>query len=119
MADTTWTVSMIEERFVEAADVMKRLPDVRVSGYYNTWPKILYEFSDLVGQEPPRLRRPRLRRMPSAEWRKHWSGCAGLTQWMPRSSGCEQTGSDGRQSAIRSGSRGRPPTSTGSMLSAG
>jgi hypothetical protein len=58
MADATWTPSMIEERFVEAADVMRRLPEVRVPGYYNTWPKILCEFADLVGQEPPRLRRP-------------------------------------------------------------
>lgn len=49
---------MIEERFVDAADVMKRLPDVRVPGYFNTWPKIFHEFADLVGQEPPRLRRP-------------------------------------------------------------
>jgi hypothetical protein len=49
---------MIEERFVEAADVMKRLPDVRVPGYFNTWPTIFREFSDLVGQEAPRLRRP-------------------------------------------------------------
>ena len=58
MADATWTPLMIEERFVEAADVMKRLPDVRVPGYYNIWPKILCEFADLVGQEPPRFRRP-------------------------------------------------------------
>jgi|FEC22Drversion2_1045045.scaffolds.fasta_scaffold00317_43 hypothetical protein len=58
MADTRWTPSLIEERFVEAADVMKRLPEVRVPGYFNTWPKVLREFSDLVGQEPPRLRRP-------------------------------------------------------------
>jgi hypothetical protein len=58
MADTTWTVSMIEEQFVDAADVMKRLPEVRVPGYYSLWPKALYEFADLVGQEPPRLRLP-------------------------------------------------------------
>jgi uncharacterized protein DUF6362 len=58
MAEIRWTPSMIEERFVDAADVMKRLPDVRVPGYYNTWPKIIREFSDLVGQPPARLRRP-------------------------------------------------------------
>jgi hypothetical protein len=58
MADATWTPSMIEERFVEAADVMRRLPEVRVPGYYSLWPKALHEFADLVGQEPPRLRRP-------------------------------------------------------------
>jgi flavin-binding protein dodecin len=59
MAETRWTPSVIEERFVEAADVMKRLPDVRVPGYFNTWPKVLREFADLVGQEPAPMRRPR------------------------------------------------------------
>jgi len=63
MTEPRWTESMVEERFVEAADVIKRLPDVRVPGYFNTWPKALYEFADLVGQEPPRLTRIR----PTAE----------------------------------------------------
>jgi hypothetical protein len=58
MAETPWTPSMVEERFVEAADVMRRLPGLRVPGHFNTWPPVLREFSDLVGQEPPRLRRP-------------------------------------------------------------
>lgn len=59
MSERRWTESMIEERFVEAADVMKRLPDVCVPGHFNTWPRILYEFSDLVSQEPPRITRVR------------------------------------------------------------
>jgi hypothetical protein len=33
-----WTVEMVEERLVEAAAVMRRLPSVRVPGYFNTWP---------------------------------------------------------------------------------
>jgi len=49
---------MIEERLVEAADVLKRLPEVRVQGYYSLWPAMFRSFADLVGQEPPRLRRP-------------------------------------------------------------
>ena len=57
MAEIRWTPPMVEERLVEAADVMRRLPEVRVPGYFNTWPKILPEFSDLVGQEPPKLKR--------------------------------------------------------------
>lgn len=59
MRDAQWTPSMVEERFVDAADTMKRLPQVRVPGYFNTWPKVLYEFADLVGQEPPRFTRVR------------------------------------------------------------
>lgn len=58
MPEIRWTPSLIEERFVEAADVMKRLPGVRVPGYFNTWPKMVCEFADLVGREPRPLRRP-------------------------------------------------------------
>lgn len=58
MAETRWTPLMVEERLVEAADVMPRLPEVRVLGHFNTWPKILHEFADLVGQAPPRLKCP-------------------------------------------------------------
>ncbi|GAB4119004.1 MAG: hypothetical protein Kow00104_01130 [Rhodothalassiaceae bacterium] len=53
-----WTKELVEERLIEAADVMKRLPEVRVQGYFNLWPKVIYEFADLVGQEPPRMKRP-------------------------------------------------------------
>jgi hypothetical protein len=56
MAD--WTRERVEERLIEAAEVMKRLPPVRVQGYFSVWPAILPEFGDLVGREPPRLRRP-------------------------------------------------------------
>lgn len=53
-----WTRDLVEARLIEAADVMKRLPERRMQGYFTLWPKIAYEFSDLVGQEPPRLKRP-------------------------------------------------------------
>jgi hypothetical protein len=53
-----WTVEMVEERLAEAADVLKRLPEPRVQGYFNTWPRALVEFSDLVGQQPQPMRRP-------------------------------------------------------------
>ena len=55
---TGWTAVLVEERLVEAADVLKRLPEVKVRGYFNTWPQMVHEFADLVGQEPRRLRRP-------------------------------------------------------------
>ncbi len=57
MAEIKWTPSLIEDRFIEAADVMKRLPNVRVPGHFNTWPAMMAEFSDLIGREPGRLRR--------------------------------------------------------------
>jgi hypothetical protein len=58
MPEKQLTPSQIEARFVEAGDVMKRLPGIRVPGYFNTWPTMLREFADLVGQEPARMRRP-------------------------------------------------------------
>lgn len=57
MTELKWTPSLIEERFVEAADVMKRLPNVRIPGHFNTWPAMMAEFADLIGREPERLRR--------------------------------------------------------------
>ena len=56
MAD--WTLEQVADRFAEAADVLGRLPERRVRGYFNTWPDMRLEFSDLVGQTPEPMRRP-------------------------------------------------------------
>ena len=53
-----WTVEDIETRLEEAAQVMKRLPPVRVPGYFNTWPSMAADFADLVGREPRPMRLP-------------------------------------------------------------
>lgn len=53
-----WTIEMVEQRLGEAADVMRRLPPVRVQGYFNTWPRALVEFADRVGQQPEPMRLP-------------------------------------------------------------
>jgi len=53
-----WTREQVEERLIEAADVMKRLPEVRVQGYFSLWPAIRESFADRVGAEPKRLKRP-------------------------------------------------------------
>lgn len=52
MSDVFWTPKLVEERLVEAAAVLRRLPGARIRGYFHTWPDYFYEFSDLVGQEP-------------------------------------------------------------------
>jgi Domain of unknown function (DUF6362) len=78
VAEQVWTPSLVEERFVEAADVMKRLPEVRVPGYFNTWPKFPQEFADLVGQEPPPLRRPR----PSPDAISRMEETLGWLRWL-------------------------------------
>ena len=38
-----WNVERVAERFREAAETARRLPPVRVQGYFNTWPAILRE----------------------------------------------------------------------------
>ena len=35
-----WTVEQVAERFREAAETARRLPPVRVQGYFNLWPPI-------------------------------------------------------------------------------
>ena len=35
-----WTRDMVEERIVEAAATLKRLPGLRSQGYFSTWPEI-------------------------------------------------------------------------------
>ena len=46
MAETKWTPSSGRGAVREAADVMKRLPNVRIPGHFNTWPTMMAEFSD-------------------------------------------------------------------------
>ena len=53
-----WTVEIVEARLIEAAAVIRRLPPVRVPGYFNTWPSMVVEFADRVGQEPQPMRLP-------------------------------------------------------------
>lgn len=56
MAD--WTPEIVEERLIEAAAVLRRLPAQRGQGYFSTWPQMFVEFSDLVGQTPEPMRLP-------------------------------------------------------------
>lgn len=53
-----WTAALAEARLIEAADVMRRLPPVRVQGYFSTWPAFVHDFADRVGQAPRSMRRP-------------------------------------------------------------
>ena len=58
MADKCWTTSLVEDRLVEAADVLSRLPEERVQGYFSVWPEVVRDFADMVGQTPEPMRRP-------------------------------------------------------------
>ena len=53
-----WTPDEVEDRLIEAADVLRRLPEERVQGYFNVWPEFVHDFADKVGQTPEPMRRP-------------------------------------------------------------
>jgi len=58
MADDRWTPLRVEERLVEAADVLRHLPEPKVQGFFSTWPPVVHEFWEAFGWETPKLRRP-------------------------------------------------------------
>jgi hypothetical protein len=53
-----WTRDTVEERIVEAAAVLRRLPPVRVSGYFGTWPEIQRTAKELAAAAPTKMRLP-------------------------------------------------------------
>ncbi|MGE0854123.1 MAG: DUF6362 family protein [Hyphomicrobiaceae bacterium] len=83
-----WTPEKVEERMVEAVAVLRRLPPVRVGGYFSTWPKMMVEFSDLVGQTPEPMKLPppspaAISRMEATlEWMKWLEPADSKLVWM-------------------------------------
>jgi hypothetical protein len=55
---TDWTRDMVEERIVEAADVLRQLPGLRNRGYFSTWPEIRRSLKELACAMPTPMRRP-------------------------------------------------------------
>ena len=49
---TEWTRDMVEERVLEAAGVLKKLPGPRAQGYFSTWPDMLLSAREIARQEP-------------------------------------------------------------------
>lgn len=51
---STWTPEAVAERFQEAADTARRLPPVRVQGYFNLWPPVVQNYPrESSGHLPP------------------------------------------------------------------
>ena len=73
-----WTPEMVEERLIEAASVLRRLPAPRKQGYFSTWPTMFVEFGDLVGQTPEPMRPP----PPSAAAISRMEQTLGWTPWL-------------------------------------
>jgi len=53
-----WTRDMVEERITEAATVLRRLPPVRVAGYFGTWPEIQRSRKEIAEGMPRPMRLP-------------------------------------------------------------
>jgi hypothetical protein len=58
VADPVWTIDAVAARFEEAASTSRRLPPVRVQGYFNTWPAIRRMPWETLGAEPSIRRFP-------------------------------------------------------------
>ena len=55
---TEWTIEDVAARFEEAASTARRLPPVRVQGYFNCWPEIKRMPWENIGEEPTVYRFP-------------------------------------------------------------
>ena len=53
---TNWTIEDVANRFEEAASTARRLPPVRVQGYFAVWPMIVRsEWERMSAEERPKL----------------------------------------------------------------
>ena len=50
---TLWTIEDVAARFEDAATTGRRLPPVRVQGYFNTWPQIVRQQWELFSADEP------------------------------------------------------------------
>ena len=48
--------SYVEDRIQSAARTLRRLPDVKVQGYFSTWPTIIREPLEILQMEPEKMR---------------------------------------------------------------
>ena len=51
-----WTVTDVADRFEEAVYTLKRLPPVRVQGYFNAWPQVVRTTMEILQAEPDPFR---------------------------------------------------------------
>ena len=54
--DTPWTATDVANQFEEAIYTLKKLPPVRVQGYFKVWPDIIHSSQELSLQTPQSMR---------------------------------------------------------------
>ena len=52
MADREWTADCVADHFEEAFRTLRKLPPVKVQGYFNTWPEIVRTSREIAFMEP-------------------------------------------------------------------
>ena len=69
-----WTAKEVAARYEEAIYTLKRLPPVKVQGYFNLWPKMKYTEQELWAMEklPVRLGPPHPRAISRMEQTLEW-----------------------------------------------
>jgi len=56
MVDRTWTADDVADHFEEAFRTLRKLPLVRVQGYFNAWPDIVRSEKEILAMEPQPMR---------------------------------------------------------------
>ena len=56
MADAEWTGEAVADHFEEAVRTLRKLPPVRVTGYFNAWPEIQRSAKEIAAMEPEPMR---------------------------------------------------------------
>jgi hypothetical protein len=56
MADRIWTAEDVAEHFEEAFRTLRKLPPVKVRGYFGTWPDIARTSREIAFMEPEPMR---------------------------------------------------------------
>ena len=56
MAEAEWTGDTVADHFEEAVRTLRKLPPVRVTGYFNAWPEVLRSAKEIAAMEPQPMR---------------------------------------------------------------
>jgi hypothetical protein len=56
MAEGEWTGETVADHFEEAVRTLRKLPPVRVTGYFNAWPEVLRSAKEIAAMEPEPMR---------------------------------------------------------------
>ena len=56
MAELNWTVEDVADHFEEAFRTLRKLPPVKVQGYFNAWPQIVRTDREILAMEPEPMR---------------------------------------------------------------